>query len=39
MMLASGKSANIISGSEDYVVICNPDKIHCPSKLVDEESI
>ena len=39
MMLASGKSAYIISGSDDYVVTCNPDKIHCPSKLVDEESI
>jgi hypothetical protein len=39
MMHASGKSVCLISGSDDYAVHCNTDKVHYPSKLVGEESI
>jgi hypothetical protein len=37
MMHASGKSVCKISGSVDYAVHCNTDKVHFPSKLVGEE--
>jgi hypothetical protein len=38
MMHASGASSCKTFCSDVKSALCNPDKVHCPTKMVDEES-